>query len=160
MTAQPGLCQTWSETPKTGFLRTRLKCARRGDRSQDHLHPKQPTYDAFFFSLVLIVIYQTFLCQIVELIDILFTFELCCEKKRSLGFLTRADTNRARQPHKMARGLKFLVKDEEGLYYLYSENKGADQLRGYREADLRLCFRICKMLVFSRRGSIHQTFLC
>ena len=24
-----------------------------------------------------------------------------------------------------------------------SENKGADQLRGYREADLRLCFRIC-----------------
>ena len=28
----------------------------------------------------------------------------------------------------------------EGLYYLYSENKGADQLHGYREADLRLCF--------------------
>ena len=33
------------------------------------------------------------------------------------------------------------------LYYLCSENKGDDQLRGYREADLRLCFRICKMLV-------------
>ena len=32
----------------------------------------------------------------------------------------------------------------EGLYYLYSEDKGADQLHGYREADLRLCFRICK----------------
>ena len=29
-----------------------------------------------------------------------------------------------------------------------SENKGADQLRGYREADLRLCFRICKNPVF------------
>ena len=25
MTAQPVLCQTWSETPKTGFLATRLK---------------------------------------------------------------------------------------------------------------------------------------
>ena len=25
---------------------------------------------------------------------------------------------------------------------------------GYHEADLRLCFRICKMLVFSRRGSV------
>ena len=24
VTAQPGLCQTWSETPKTGFLITRL----------------------------------------------------------------------------------------------------------------------------------------
>ena len=39
------------------------------------------------------------------------------------------------------------------FYYPSSENKGADQLRGYREADLRLCFRICKLLVFSRRGS-------
>ena len=39
----------------------------------------------------------------------------------------------------------------EGLYYLYSENKGADQLRAYREADLRLCFRICKKPVFMTR---------
>ena len=28
------------------------------------------------------------------------------------------------------------------MYYPSSENKGADQLRGYREADLRLCFRL------------------
>ena len=53
----------------------------------------------------------------------------------------------------MARGLKFRIKKVEGLYYLCSEFKGADQLRGYREADLRLCFRICKKPVFSRRGS-------
>ena len=32
------------------------------------------------------------------------------------------------------------------MYYLRSENKGAGQLRGYREADQRLCFRICKTL--------------
>ena len=36
------------------------------------------------------------------------------------------------------------MKVEKGLYYPYSENKGADQLRGYREADLRLYFRICR----------------
>ena len=53
----------------------------------------------------------------------------------------------------MARGLKFGIKEEEELYYPCSENKGADQLRGYRKADLRLCFRICKNPVFSRRGS-------
>ena len=53
----------------------------------------------------------------------------------------------------MSRGLKFRINEVEGLYYPYSENKGADQLRGYREADLRLCFRICKKPVFSRRGS-------
>ena len=28
--------------------------------------------------------------------------------------------------------------------YPCSENKGADQLRSYCAADLRLCFRICK----------------
>ena len=39
------------------------------------------------------------------------------------------------------------------MYYPSSENKGADQLRGYREADLRLCFRQCRLLVFPRGGS-------
>ena len=48
----------------------------------------------------------------------------------------------------MARDLKFRIKEVEGLYYRCSENKDADQLRGYREADLRLCFRICKNPVF------------
>ena len=38
------------------------------------------------------------------------------------------------------------------MYYPCSENKGADQLRGYREADLRLCFRIGKNPVFSQCG--------
>ena len=70
-------------------------------------------------------------------------------RKPMFWFLTRSDTNRAVQSQTMARGLKFRFKKVEGLYYLCSENKGADQLRGYREADLRLCFRICKMLVFS-----------
>ena len=27
VTVQPGLCGTWSETPKTGFLTTRLICS-------------------------------------------------------------------------------------------------------------------------------------
>ena len=39
------------------------------------------------------------------------------------------------------------------MYYPCSENKDADQLRGYREADLRLCFRICRLLVFPCTGS-------
>ena len=44
------------------------------------------------------------------------------------------------------------------MYYLCSENKGSDQLRGYGETDLRLCFRICKKPVFSRRGSMYNDF--
>ena len=40
-----------------------------------------------------------------------------------------------------------------GLYYRCSGNKGADQLRSYCKADLRLCFCICRLLVFSCVGS-------
>ena len=64
-------------------------------------------------------------------------------------FFTLSDTNRAVQQQKMVRGLKFQILEVDGLYYQCSENKGADQLRGYRKADLRLCFRICKNPVFS-----------
>ena len=44
----------------------------------------------------------------------------------------------------MARGLKFQIKKEEGLYYLCIKKKGADQLPCYRAANLHLCFRIYK----------------
>ena len=57
---------------------------------------------------------------------------------------TRSDTNRAVQPQKMARELKFQIKIEEGSHYPCSENKGADQLRSYCAADLHLCFCIAK----------------
>ena len=60
-----------------------------------------------------------------------------------------SDTNLAVQPQNMARGLKFQILEVHGVYYLCSENKVADQLCGYRTADLRLCFRIRKKSVFS-----------
>ena len=62
----------------------------------------------------------------------------------SSGFLTRSDTKQSVQLQKMARSLKFPIYEEEELYYLCSENKGADQLRSYCEADLRLCFHMQK----------------
>ena len=67
--------------------------------------------------------------------------------------------NRAVQPQKMARSLKFPIQEVEGLYYLCIENIAADQLcindqlHGYGAADLRLCFRICKKQIFSWRSS-------
>ena len=70
-----------------------------------------------------------------------------------MWFPNRSDTNRPVQAQKRARSLKFWIQVEEELYYPSSENKGADQLCGYREADLRLCFRICRLLVFPRGGS-------
>ena len=47
------------------------------------------------------------------------------------------------------RRLETLDLDSRDFNNLCSVNKGADQLQCYREADLRLCFHICKMLVFS-----------
>ena len=70
-------------------------------------------------------------------------------RKPKFWFPTWSDINQAVQLQKMTRDLKFQIYKVEGLFYLCSKNKGADQLRRYREADLRICFRICKMFVFS-----------
>ena len=83
------------------------------------------------------------------------TYSYTCNKwaslweNRSSGFQTWSDTNRPVQSEKMARGLKFWIKEVKGLYYPCSKNKGADQLCGYRTADLRVCFRLCKKPFFS-----------
>ena len=66
--------------------------------------------------------------------------ELHCH---ATALIDRVGHNRAVEP-KMSRGLKFWSKEVEGLYYLCSESKGADHLRGYLTADLHLCFRISK----------------
>ena len=74
-------------------------------------------------------------------------------RKPTMWFPTRSDTNRPVQSQKRARGLKFWNLVEEELYYSSSENEGADQLRSYCKADLRLCFRRCRLLVFPCGGS-------
>ena len=78
--------------------------------------------------------------------------------KPTIWFPNMSDTNQAVQSQKTARSMKFCIYEAEGLYYPCSENKGADQLRGHREADLRLCFRICRLLVFSCGGSNNLSF--
>ena len=57
-----------------------------------------------------------------------------CVRKPTIWVPTRSDTNRAEQSQKQTRSLKFRIYEEEEMYYPSSENKGADQLRGYREA--------------------------
>ena len=74
-------------------------------------------------------------------------------QKPTMWFPTRSDTNRAVQAQKMAGDGKFWIKKVEESNYPCSENKGADQLRSYCEADLRLCFRLCRLLVFPWGGS-------
>ena len=73
--------------------------------------------------------------------------------KPTMWLPNRSDTNRPVQLQKQASSLKFWSYVEEESYYPSSENKGADQLSGYREADLRLCFRLCRLLVFPWGGS-------
>ena len=82
-----------------------------------------------------------------------------CVRKPTIWVPTRFDTNRPVQSQKKARSLKLWIKVEKELSYPCSENKGADQLRSYCEADLRLCFRLCRLLVFPCGGSIDFNLL-
>ena len=70
------------------------------------------------------------------------------ELRKEKPYLTRFDTNQAVQPQKIAIGLKVQGEEGEGVYYLCSENKAADQLHNYHSGNLRLCLCICKMQVF------------
>ena len=76
-------------------------------------------------------------------------------RKPTIWVPTRSDTNLPVQSRKQAISLKFWIKVEEILYYLCSENKGADQLRSYCKADLHL---VCTMLGFPMRQLISKDF--
>ena len=71
--------------------------------------------------------------------------------KPTMWFPNRSDINRPVQSQKRARILKFRIKVEEELYYLSSENKGADQLRSncafvFAEADCWFSHVVAQML--------------
>ena len=78
-----------------------------------------------------------------------------CVRKPTIWFQNRSDSNLAVQTQKKVRRLNFCFKKEEEVFPC-SENKGADQLRSYCEADLRLCFRLCRLLVIPCGGSIME----
>ena len=69
------------------------------------------------------------------------------EKTNNLGS-DSSDTNQAVQSQNKARSLKLWIQVEEELHYPCSKNKGADQPCSYCTADLRLCFRLCRLLIF------------
>ena len=70
-------------------------------------------------------------------------------RKPTMWFPNRYNSNQAVHAQKMARSMEFWIQKIEELYCSCSENIGTDQLHGYREADLHLCFHICRLLVFS-----------
>ena len=83
-----------------------------------------------------------------------------CMRKPTIWVPTRSDTNRAVQSQKMDRGGKSCIWKVQEIYYPCGENTGSDQpgdqLRSYCEADLRLCFRLSKLLGLPCGGS----FIC
>ena len=60
----------------------------------------------------------------------------------------------------MATGLKFRIKEEEGMYYLCIENNGAVHLCGYRTDYLGIRFCLSKIQVSRLIYSIVYTFIC
>ena len=51
-------------------------------------------------------------------------------RKAVFGVSDQVPHKQAAQPQKIDRGLKFWIKKVEGLHYLCSQNKGADQVQG------------------------------
>ena len=66
--------------------------------------------------------------------EALFKIEWLCDKSNEC-FVSREESNE--------------LYHENTCLWGCSGNKGADQLRRYCAADLRLCLRICEKLVFS-----------
>ena len=73
-----------------------------------------------------------------------------CHDKNCLRGFQPGPTQTRLLKKQIARGLKLRISKEEGVNYLCSENKAADQLRAYRRAQLLHAF----VFAFSRRGSI------
>ena len=110
-----------------------------------HLHLQTCLESSIAADLLL----QLFSISVTNIKNITGNIRAAMRENRSSGFPTRYDTNQSVQSQKRARSLKFHIYEEEELYYLSSENKGADQLHSFCEADLRLCFCIGKNLVYS-----------
>ena len=72
-------------------------------------------------------------------------------KKPTMWFPNRSDTSQVVRSQKQARSLKFWILNVEALFYPIAKTKAL--ITCYREADLHLCFRICRLLVFSGDGS-------
>ena len=107
----------------------------------------------FFFVCFFLLYFSSFLVSLFFWEIYAVWFEPRRQKTGLRGFRPGPTQTGLYSHRRWLRDLKFRIWKAEALYYPSGENKGADQLRGHREADLRLCFRICKNPVFSRRGS-------
>ena len=66
---------------------------------------------------------------------------------------TRSDTNRSVQSQNQARSLKFRVKEEEELHRIrVAKTKALISCAVTAQLICGFCFRLCKLLVFSRQG--------
>ena len=66
-------------------------------------------------------------------------------QENCLGFPTSSDINQAVKPQKKTRGSKFWIYKVEGLYYLCSEIKCADQLHGFAYAKSRFAHGVAQV---------------
>ena len=66
-------------------------------------------------------------------------------------FELRRYTNRTVQSQKMARGLKFRIKELERLYYLCEENEGADQRFSHDAVHIYSMFSVVHLMAIIKR---------
>ena len=79
----------------------------------------------------------------------LSSFERRCEKASLRGFRPGPTQTRLYNHTRWLDARNFVPRKKRDCIIRVAKTKNANQLRGDREADLRLCFRICKKPVFS-----------
>ena len=94
-----------------------------------------------------------YICFFFLLFCAILIYEPVREKTNKLGFRPGPTQTGLFCHRKWLEAGNFGLKKVEELFYPFSENKGADQLHSYCEADLRLCFCLCRLLVFPCVGS-------
>ena len=128
MTVQPGLCRTWSETPKTGFLTTRLIRALSGLPDLILCCSQRQLFNDRARVMFFQWIKSNVAINIREILHgymSLYKFDSLCFMFE-LRFLSTSQ-------HYMSRVMRKQT-------FCMWENKDTDQLRSNCEADQRLCF--------------------
>ena len=139
MAVQPGLCRTWSETPKTGFLTSRLIWNR----------VFLPVYHSFIPFNLCCYMYETRYrdrpqaCKGLSLIDMIWA---ATSENRSSGFPTSVRHKPGLYNHRIElEAWNFEFRRLRDCTIRVAKTKALISFAVTAKLDLRLCFRICKI---------------
>ena len=159
MTAQPGLCRTWSETLKTGFLRTRLRYPPLSNCHSGVLG----SCDFSCLSMFIIFIVQKSDCLSLSIDKDHLNPELYESRCEKTGYLHMRKTKTQISfavTAKLISAFVFATRIVQSLYFLFPKFRASSHLVWLYSPVCVGPARKSRRLVFSQRGSYVYVFMC